>query len=87
MCVGRVVSKTMQNGTFLCFRSAVFLHLLYYKYNSQWQGKTKRLRTGGGESGGWGTQVGRERGHGMALKGQEGELLFLCNGFISARLK
>lgn len=51
MCVGRVVSKTMQNGTFLCFRSAVFLHLLYYKYNSQWQGKTKRLRTGGGRVG------------------------------------
>lgn len=59
MCVGRVVSKTMQNGTFLCFRSAVFLHLLYYKYNSQWQGKTKRLRTGGGE---WGLgDTGRQR--------------------------
>lgn len=61
MCVGRDVSKTMQNGTLLCFRSTVFLHLLYFKYKrvSQWQGKTERLGAGWG---GWGTWVGRERG-------------------------
>lgn len=41
---------------------------------------------GSGERG-WRALVGIEKGHGTALKSQEGELQFLCNGFISAKLK